>query len=86
MKLYLISQEVNNEYDTFDSAIVAANSAEHARFIHPACYANKSTWCDPEDVKVVLVGTATLGTKAGVILASFNAGQVGRAKETNEAV
>lgn len=35
MKLYLISQNENEDYDTFDSAVVAANSENEARIIHP---------------------------------------------------
>ena len=35
MNLYLISQSVNNEYDTYDSAVVAAESEEDATKIHP---------------------------------------------------
>jgi len=36
MKLYLISQDVNNAYDTYDSAVVAAKSEEEAKAIHPS--------------------------------------------------
>jgi hypothetical protein len=32
------------------------------------------TWTDPAHVTVELIGTATRGTKAGVIVASYNAG------------
>lgn len=35
LNLYLISQTVNNDYDTFDSAVVAAYDEEDARSIHP---------------------------------------------------
>lgn len=35
MKLWLISQSVNNNYDTFDSAVVAAYTEEEARNIYP---------------------------------------------------
>lgn len=35
MNLYKISQDVNDGWDTFDSAIVAAKSEEDARNIHP---------------------------------------------------
>ena len=35
LNLYLISQNVNNDYDTFDSAVVAARDEEDARSIHP---------------------------------------------------
>ena len=34
MKLYRIWQEVNNDYDTFDSAVVAAYDEEDAKSIH----------------------------------------------------
>ncbi len=35
MKLWLISQSENRDYDTFDSAVVVADSPEDARRIHP---------------------------------------------------
>jgi len=35
MNLYLISQEVNTDWDTFSSAVVIAESEEEARKIHP---------------------------------------------------
>ena len=35
LNLYLISQTVNNGYDTFDSAVVAARDEEDARSINP---------------------------------------------------
>lgn len=35
MKLYRIWQTVNDDYDTFDSAVVAACDEEDARSIHP---------------------------------------------------
>ena len=86
MNLYRIWQTVNNEYDTYDSAIVAAESIEEARLIHPYYEYSMSlrewdgsefvsgTWCAAKDVQVELIGGATPGTKKGVVLASFNAG------------
>ena len=35
MKLWKIWQEVNNNYDTYDSAVVVADTEEVARKIHP---------------------------------------------------
>jgi len=35
MNLYLISQNQNSGWDTFDSAVVAAIDEESARLIHP---------------------------------------------------
>lgn len=36
MKLYLLSQRDNNNYDTYDSAVVAAPTPEEAIMIHPS--------------------------------------------------
>lgn len=82
MNLYLLSQDVNNEYDTYDSAVVAALSEDEARMIHPRNYSEPwdgtmeeySTWCNASDVRVTLIGVALESQEAGVILASFNAG------------
>jgi hypothetical protein len=79
MKLYLISQSVNGGYDTYDSAVVAADSEDAARATHPAekDWDGKSetygTWCAKENVTVQLIGTAAKGI-SGVVCASFNAG------------
>ena len=35
MKLWLISQDVNNRWDTYDSAVVAAETENEARNIYP---------------------------------------------------
>ncbi len=35
MNLYRISQNVNEGYDTYDSAVVAAESSDIAKLIHP---------------------------------------------------
>ncbi len=36
MNLYLISQSINNDYDTYDLAAVAAENEQDARRIHPS--------------------------------------------------
>lgn len=81
MKLFLISQSNNQNYDSYDSAVVAAESHAEAKKIHPngdpsywtQSYSN--TWVSsPLEVSATLLGEAKPGTKAGVILASFNAG------------
>lgn len=84
MNLYRISQDENRDYDTYDSAIVAAESIEDARSIHPDGYTDSwkpsytgqiGSWVwDKSKVKVELIGTAAADIKRGVILASFNAG------------
>lgn len=85
MNIYLISQDINNDYDTFDSAVVAAESEEAAKEIHPIQSWNgwmgpketwkSGTWCkSSEQVTVKYLGQAAEGTPAGVLLASYNAG------------
>lgn len=81
MNLYKISQTVNRDYDTYDSAIVCASDEETARNTHPNIELLTSRltwtngdWCKPHQVVVELIGSAAPGIPAGVILASFNAG------------
>lgn len=74
MKLWLISQSVNNDYDTYDSAVVAAETEDDARNIEVGSVGPVATWCKPEHVEVRLIGDALPGTERGVVLASFNAG------------
>ena len=88
--LYLISQNTNRRYDTFDSAVVAAYSEDEATYIHPdggstwdaglgwnnehGTRANK-TWPSPDNITVVKIGIAESNVDAGeVVLSSFNAG------------
>jgi hypothetical protein len=84
MNLYLIKQNVNCDYDTYDSAVVIASSEEEARTIHPdgqrwednkwyGCWGLES-WCRPEHVEVKLIGTAATGNIGDVVVRSFNAG------------
>lgn len=83
MKLWLISQTINTDYDTYDSAVVAAETEEEARRTYPSGSPDKGwpdklgmfpDWALPADVTAVEIGTAKEGTKPGVIIASFNAG------------
>ena len=82
MNLYLIYQIKNDNYDTFDSAIVAAKTNKEARMIHPNGYGDWNgkkdghygSWVSFEDVKAELIGVAKKGTTKGVVLASYNAG------------
>ena len=72
MKLFRISQEVNRGYDTYDSAVVCAESEEEARSMTPDEYG--AGWTDAVNVKVEYLGKAGEGLEKGVIVASFNAG------------
>lgn len=80
MKLFLISQNENIGYETYDSAVVAAPDAEIARCMHPCHgemqnFKNSTTWCsDRKHVQVEYLGEAADGILEGVICASFNAG------------
>lgn len=79
MKIYKISQEVNNDWDTYDSCVVIAESAEAARLIRP----DGQKWSDdpkyqlawvrdPSDVIVEEIGEATIAPENPVICASYN--------------
>jgi hypothetical protein len=79
MKLFLLSQNENNEYDTYDSAVVAAEDEESAKQINIDEYSSwgskSSSWCSsPDKVNVKYLGEAAEGILSGIILASFNAG------------
>lgn len=73
MKLWLISQNQESGYDTYDSAVVAALTEEDARKTHPG--GRDYDWIRNLNlVTVELIGVALPGTEAGVVCASFNAG------------
>jgi hypothetical protein len=82
MKLWLISQAVNEGYDTYDSAVVAAETEADARQIHPSLSLDDGSgvpsptwgWAPPDAVEAKYLGEAKDGTPKGVICASFNAG------------
>lgn len=50
MNLYLISQNKNNNYDTYSDAVVAAVSEEDAKTIHPGS-SEKKLPAGPEDAE-----------------------------------
>lgn len=79
MKLWLISQSANGGYDTYDSAVVVADTAEAAQRIHPNGTENPekqpmfTSWASPRNVSAEYLGPTDL--PAGeVVCASFNAG------------
>lgn len=80
MNLYLLSQNKNNGYDTYDACIVCAIDENDAKTIHPAGRETPiietdiySSWVGISDVECEFIGTAH-NQKRGVILSSFNAG------------
>lgn len=76
MKLWRISQTRYEGYDIYDSAVVASETEDGARNIHPGGYKfGSGAWADtPEQVDVEYLGEAAEGIAEGVIVASFNAG------------
>lgn len=79
MNLYLIQQNANDDYETYDSAVVAAPDEETARNMDPSngepmtWGRDYCTWCSKaSQVHVTLIGTTEL--PQGVVCASFNAG------------
>lgn len=85
MKLFLISQDVNNGYDTYDSAVVVAHDEEDAKIIYPSkglrgklqrLNEDNGAWVNDSNlVKVVYLGEANPDmTEPDIICASFNAG------------
>jgi hypothetical protein len=79
VKLFLISQNKNNDYDTYDSAVVAAPDEAAARNTNPENgkpmneWDRYSSWCfGPEQVTVRYIGEA-VDVEQGVVCASFHA-------------
>lgn len=76
--LYLLTQNTNTGYDTYDSCVVCAPDAETARGISPDGGAQdwpwRWSWAEPEDVRVTLIGVADPSAPQGVVIASYNAG------------
>lgn len=84
MKLWKLYQDKVGGYDTYDSAIVAAETVEDARLIYPddcqptewpdKVHEHFPSWTTPEHISVTYLGEAAHNISPGVILASFNAG------------
>ena len=78
MLIFRISQTSNREYDTYSSAIVVASSEGEARMTHPQGdlvwnVEIGSSWVNPEEVEVELIGVAHQPGKR-ILCASFHAG------------
>ena len=81
MKLWLISQNQNNDYDTFDSAVVCAADEDDAVSIVPDHFGHSEFgeynmgWASSKEyVQATYIGEAGEELKRGLVLASFNAG------------
>ena len=83
MNLYLISQDENEDYDTYDSAVVAAKDEQSARLTNPGWMPEGevwdgtvdgySEWTNAGNVSVKLIGVSNSDV-AGIICSSYNAG------------
>ena len=79
MNIYLVSQNENSDYDTYDSFVCYASSEEEARNMLPDEYIEwgeyGSSWCShPDHALAEFIGVNKDSDKQEVILASFNAG------------
>jgi hypothetical protein len=78
MNIYLLSQSVNNNYDTFDSMIVVSDTPENAIKHSVEKHHDDdgwSSWVSAKYVKCVMIGVANPEYETTeVILASYNAG------------
>jgi hypothetical protein len=83
LKLWIIERKAYAplEYDTYSEAIVASETKDDARRIHPNGYCEVSddddgyyTWTKYDNVKCTMIGIAASDIKRGVILSSFHAG------------
>ena len=75
MNLYLISQTANQDYDTYDSAVVATTTEDKARHIVPGggnFGESYNCWCNsPNEVSIKLIGQASPDVVEGVVCSSF---------------
>lgn len=80
MKLWLLSQEQNEGYETYDSCVVCAESEDDAIEIHPSGKGFDErlpwgSWANERSaVKIEMIGEAAPCVGRGVIIASYNAG------------
>jgi hypothetical protein len=83
MRIYLLEQNDNNGYDTYDSCIVCAENEEEAKNICPDGKPFKetkngnyfNTWAKTKSsITCTEIGKANVKQRYGIILASFNAG------------
>ena len=77
--LWLISQDVERGYDTYDSAVVAAYTEAEARATHPSGDNSRfgehfPTWAPQDFVQVTRIGRADPTISPGVVCAADGSG------------
>jgi hypothetical protein len=73
MNIYKIWQDKNNDYDTYDSAVVCAINEDRAKQLTIEEFWGGS-WTDIENLQIELIGTTITERKEEIIVASYNAG------------
>ena len=77
MKLYKLTQNVNNGYETYPAIIVCAKNPEDAKRISPSStdiddYNEYShNWADIKDIQCEYIGKAAAHIQRGVVLADY---------------
>lgn len=82
MKLFLLTQRSVTGWDTYDSAVVAADCEETAKTIHPSGCGRittrnrfNNTWPNnPDVINAKYIGETNVYSDSCVVLSSFNAG------------
>lgn len=75
MNIYLVTQNFNNTYDTFDSMIIIAKDDEKAKDISILDRKDDpDTWATRNHLKADLLGKAVKGSEEKIVFQSFNAG------------
>jgi hypothetical protein len=78
MRLWLLNQTSNTEFEHYSQAVVAAVNESAARRVHPDGREESPPWTDrwptwvkPQEVSVTYLGLAKTAQKAGVVLAQY---------------
>lgn len=76
MNIYLITQDFNNELDTYDAMVVIAKNEEDAKMLTIQDRAEdvEDTWAKIEYLKAHLLGKAVKGSKEKIVFQSYNNG------------
>lgn len=75
MNIYLLSQNVNNGYDTYDSMIIIAESKENAIKLSIKEKGHWAGYNSEEDINIKRIGiSGGIDQDEHIVLASFNAG------------
>lgn len=75
MNIYLVTQDVNNEWDTFDAMVVIAKNQDSAKTLTIKYTENEpDTWAELQHLKADLLGKAEKGIEEKIVFQSYIAG------------